>query len=166
MPDRLALVTGGAGLIGSHLADLLIDEGWKVRILDNLEPQTHGHGKPPWIHPAAEFVLGDVREAVVSDRRHLAETGIIVAVLALSRETGAIVRGPDLLARGFMHEEESGPLFEEARKRVVETIEALSAHGQRIDFTMAAEEVRRVLRRHFDRALERKPVVIPILMEM
>lgn len=65
MPDCLALVTGGAGLIGSHLADLLIDQGWRVRILDSLEPQTHGHGKPQWINPAAEFVLGDVRDVAM-----------------------------------------------------------------------------------------------------
>ncbi|MDQ3791713.1 MAG: NAD-dependent epimerase/dehydratase family protein, partial [Actinomycetota bacterium] len=43
-----ALVTGGAGLIGSHLSDLLLEEGYRVRILDNLEPQTHRKGKPPW----------------------------------------------------------------------------------------------------------------------
>lgn len=59
---RRALVTGGAGLIGSHVADLLIREGWSVRILDNLEPQTHREGKPPWIASAAEFIEGDIRE--------------------------------------------------------------------------------------------------------
>lgn len=57
-----ALVTGGAGLIGSHLADLLIREGWTVRIFDNLEPQTHRKGKPPWIPGAAHFVQGDIRD--------------------------------------------------------------------------------------------------------
>ena len=56
-----ALVTGGAGLIGSHIADLLIREGWTVRILDNLEPQTHRHGKPAWIPEAAQFVEADIR---------------------------------------------------------------------------------------------------------
>ena len=59
--QKRALVTGGAGLIGSHLVDLLIREGYRVRILDNLEPQTHGSGKPAWINPAAEFVQGDIR---------------------------------------------------------------------------------------------------------
>jgi dTDP-L-rhamnose 4-epimerase len=59
---RRALVTGGAGLIGSHIADLLLKEGWKVRILDNLEPQTHRNGKPAWIPADAEFVEGDIRE--------------------------------------------------------------------------------------------------------
>lgn len=60
--NKRALVTGGAGLIGSHLTDLLVREGWRVRIFDNLEPNTHKQGKPAWINPAAEFVQGDMRE--------------------------------------------------------------------------------------------------------
>jgi dTDP-L-rhamnose 4-epimerase len=59
-----ALVTGGAGLIGSHVADLLLREGWRVRILDNLEPNTHRRGKPAWINRDAEFVHGDLRDRV------------------------------------------------------------------------------------------------------
>ncbi|HJT80692.1 MAG TPA: NAD-dependent epimerase/dehydratase family protein [Chthoniobacterales bacterium] len=57
-----ALVTGGAGLIGSHVVDLLVREGWKVRILDNIEPNTHRLGKPSWINSEAEFVQGDIRD--------------------------------------------------------------------------------------------------------
>ncbi len=64
MPDhaKRALVTGGAGLIGSHIVDLLIREGWTVRILDNLEPQTHKNGKPEWVNPQAEFRHGEVQD--------------------------------------------------------------------------------------------------------
>ncbi len=61
--QKRALVTGGAGLIGSHIVDLLLREGWTVRILDNLEPQTHKHGKPEWVNPAAEFRHGYVQDA-------------------------------------------------------------------------------------------------------
>jgi dTDP-L-rhamnose 4-epimerase len=59
---KRALVTGGAGLIGSHVTDLLVREGWKVRVLDNLEPNTHKRGKPAWINPNAEFIEGDLRD--------------------------------------------------------------------------------------------------------
>src|SRR5271168_2047559 len=59
---KRALVTGGAGLIGSHIVDLLVREGWTVRILDNLEPNTHKFGKPAWINPAAEFRQGNVQD--------------------------------------------------------------------------------------------------------
>ncbi len=59
---KRALVTGGAGLIGSHVADLLVREGWKVRVLDNLEPQTHRRGKPTWVNEQVEFIEGDLRD--------------------------------------------------------------------------------------------------------
>src|SRR6266516_1510824 len=59
---KRALVTGGAGLIGSHVVDLLVREGWQVRALDNLEQQTHRRGKPAWINEKAEFVQGDLRD--------------------------------------------------------------------------------------------------------
>ncbi len=57
-----ALVTGGAGLIGSHLSDLLLEEGYRVRILDNLEPQTHRNGRPDWIPQKAAFLNADLRD--------------------------------------------------------------------------------------------------------
>jgi dTDP-L-rhamnose 4-epimerase len=59
---RRALVTGGAGLIGSHIVDRLLKEGWTVRALDNLEPQTHRYGKPAWVPETVEFVHADVRD--------------------------------------------------------------------------------------------------------
>ena len=58
--SECALVTGGAGLIGSHIVDLLVREGWTVRVLDNLEPQTHRRGKPAWINEKAAFFQGDL----------------------------------------------------------------------------------------------------------
>jgi dTDP-L-rhamnose 4-epimerase len=57
-----ALVTGGAGLIGSHIVDLLLERGYEVRIVDNLQKPCHMHGKPDWIPADAEFIFGDVRD--------------------------------------------------------------------------------------------------------
>jgi len=56
------LVTGGAGFIGSHTVDALLEKGYDVRILDNLQKPVHLKGKPPWIPKEAEFTLGDVRD--------------------------------------------------------------------------------------------------------
>lgn len=63
-----ALVTGGAGLIGSHLADLLLEKGFEVRILDNLEPVTHPKGKPSWVPKEIDFIHGDVKNLNTLER--------------------------------------------------------------------------------------------------
>ncbi len=57
------LVTGGAGFIGSHLVDALVDRNHEVTVFDNLDPQVHPDGRPPpYLNPRAEFVRGDVRD--------------------------------------------------------------------------------------------------------
>jgi dTDP-L-rhamnose 4-epimerase len=63
VPIRV-LITGGAGFIGSHLTDLLLNNGYGVRILDNLAPQIHGleRGRPRYLADAAELIVGDMRD--------------------------------------------------------------------------------------------------------
>ena len=62
MAKELALVTGGAGFIGSHLVDALIRDGYAVKVLDNLSRPTHNGKLPPWFNKKAEFVKGDIRK--------------------------------------------------------------------------------------------------------
>jgi dTDP-L-rhamnose 4-epimerase len=58
------LVTGGAGFIGSHLADELLQHGYRVRVLDNLSVQVHGpeRKRPSYLNPDVELLVGDIRD--------------------------------------------------------------------------------------------------------
>jgi len=60
--SRQVLITGGAGFVGSHLADGLLRAGHRVRILDDLTPQVHQDGSPDYLSPKVELVVGDVRD--------------------------------------------------------------------------------------------------------
>jgi dTDP-L-rhamnose 4-epimerase len=72
------LITGGAGFIGSHLADELLEHGWNVRALDNLTPQVHETGeRPQYLHGDVELVVGDIRDAY-GTRRALAGVDAVV----------------------------------------------------------------------------------------
>ena len=77
MTDRL-LITGGAGFIGSHLADELLGAGYAVRVLDDLCPQVHGPGRrrPDYLSGDVELVVGDVRDRAAVDRALDGVTGV------------------------------------------------------------------------------------------
>ncbi len=69
--QRHILITGGAGFIGSHLADELLRRGCRVRVLDNLSPQVHGadRQRPAYLDDRVELVVGDVRDRAAVDQR-------------------------------------------------------------------------------------------------
>ena len=83
MADAPILVTGGAGFIGSHLADLLLARGYEVRVLDSLVPQVHGEGRaaPGYLDPAVDLLHGDVRNPVLI-RRALERVDAVVHLAA------------------------------------------------------------------------------------
>jgi ribonuclease J len=109
--------------------------------------------------------IGDISDIVLRDRRHLSQDGLLLAVLALDQHTGELIAGPDFSARGVVAEGDQGRVFEEARDVVIATLSDLAPES-RTDTLEVKEEVRKALRRYLSRTLDRRPVVVPFVLEM
>jgi dTDP-L-rhamnose 4-epimerase len=137
MSER-ALVTGGAGFIGSYIVDALIDAGWDVTVLDSLETQVHGAcpQRPTYLHPAAEFVRGDTRDAGLVDRL-LARTDVVFYEAALvgvgqsMYDIARYVSGNTLAAAAFL--EAVLRHRDRIRKMVVASSMSCYGEGQYVD---------------------------------
>ncbi|HEX4663965.1 MAG TPA: SDR family NAD(P)-dependent oxidoreductase, partial [Terriglobales bacterium] len=68
MSTKKILITGGAGFVGSHLADALLAAGHKVSVLDNLSSQVHRNGVPDYLSPEVDLIRGDMRDASAVQR--------------------------------------------------------------------------------------------------
>jgi ribonuclease J len=109
--------------------------------------------------------VGDVGKMVLKDRMHLAQDGIVLVVLSLNEKTGEVVYGPDVITRGLVLEELSAELIAGARTAVIDTLAGLNVET-RTDQLEVKEEIKKCLRRFFNKALERRPVILPVVIEI
>lgn len=109
--------------------------------------------------------VGDVERVVLRDRNHLASDGFVLAVLAIDQHTGELISGPDLVSRGLAFEEEGQIHLEEATTVVRARLAQMSV-ASRTDTMEVKEEVRKALKRFFSRSLDRRPLIVPFVMEM
>jgi len=108
--------------------------------------------------------LEGIEHEVLRDRRHLAEDGLVVAIVRVDQQTGELVSGPDLLSRGFLPSND-GEDFAAAKEAVSVSLNELPSES-RTDTGIVKEQVRLSLRRYFRRTFGRRPVVLPFVMEM
>lgn len=121
------------------------------------------------VHAGFIFVdglgIGDVRDAVLRDRRLLADDGIIVAVVTVDAQTGDLLAGPDLISRGFVHEDEAGDFFESARAEIRESLAGL-AEDEIAEWAVVRRHVRRALGKFVWEQTRRRPIILPVVMEV
>jgi ribonuclease J len=109
--------------------------------------------------------IGDVGEVVLRDRRKLAGDGIVVVVVTVDKRSGELLAGPDVINRGFVFEDASEELLDEARDRTVRSLEE-SAREAVSDPSVLTQNIRTALRRFFMETTKRKPVIVPVIMEV
>ena len=109
--------------------------------------------------------VGDVGSIVLRDRKHLAQDGMIVVVLALSGEDSSLVSGPEIVTRGFIYEKESEDLIEEMKRVIFESLE--SCRHQRItDWAGIKSKVRTNLTGYLYKTTKRSPMILPVIAEI
>ena len=109
--------------------------------------------------------IGDVGEVVLRDRRKLSGDGVVVVVVAVDAHHGQVLSGPDIVNRGFVFDETSRDILEEARERVMLSLKD-SAEAEVVDRGVLEQNIRRVLGKFFYEVTQRKPVILPVIVEV
>ncbi len=109
--------------------------------------------------------IGDVGDAVLRDRQHLAQDGIVVVVLAVDRHLGKLVAGPETFSRGFVYEQGSESLIDDMKVLVLSALEA-TPEEERTDRALLQQRIKTTLKRHFQREIDRRPMIIPVIIEV
>jgi ribonuclease J len=107
---------------------------------------------------------GEIGDEVLRDRRHLAEDGLVVPVVAINKQTGALEGVPDIITRGFVVDGGQDLLAEGAR--ILSEVINQAGIEERTDHGLIQEKVRVELRRFFRKRSGRRPFVLPVVMEI
>ena len=109
--------------------------------------------------------IGDVGSVVLRDRQILSENGIITVVMAIESVSGVLVSGPELVTRGFIYVKESDAVMDEMREIVQLAVERLTDRGVR-DFNKIRNTVRDELSSYIWKSMNRRPMILPVILEV
>jgi ribonuclease J len=117
---------------------------------------------------AADHVYVDglavgVNQVVLRDRRRLASDGIIVVILTVDKHSGQPVGEPDVVARGFMDTDEAEEILDKARKQVMRALKGADHHS---DWAEVNARVRDALAQHLYQETRRRPMILPLTVEV
>lgn len=109
--------------------------------------------------------LGQVEDIVVRDRKHLSYDGIVVAIVAINPASGEIESDIEIVTRGFIDLEDSSGVIEELKRIAEETVTS-ATHEERIDHGVIKEKVRLAFKRYIQKTTGRRPMIIPVVVEV
>ena len=109
--------------------------------------------------------VGDIQEVVIRDRQLMSEDGMFVIIAVLDAKTGRLKKSPDLISRGFVYLKESQELLRNARTLIKKTIEDTTVGANPIDLDYAKSNVTEVLTKFILQKTQKKPIVIPVILE-
>jgi ribonuclease J len=110
-------------------------------------------------------IVGDVGHGVLRDRRVLAEEGVVVVVVTVDARSGEVLTGPEIITRGWVYAPEAEGLLDEARERVTASLEAAADEGA-TDYETLKRHIRRALGAFVNERTKRRPMIVPVVMEV
>ena len=109
--------------------------------------------------------IGDVGNVVLRDRKHLSQDGLMVVVVTIQKDTSQLVGDPDIISRGFIYVREAESLMDEARALIKEVVK--NCHHQKVsDWSTLKARVREQLQKFLYRKTKRRPMILPIIVEV
>ena len=107
--------------------------------------------------------LGDVGDIVLRDRLKLSGDGVVIALLVIDDQTGDIIYGPDIISRGFVFEDAQGTIIAEAKKQVLDFLAEVE-NLEYMEWSDISSDIKRRLKRFFYKAIDRGPLILPIII--
>jgi ribonuclease J len=109
--------------------------------------------------------VGDVGNIVLRDRQHLAQDGIVIVPVTLSKETGKILSGPDIITRGFVYSRESDELIKETVELLKKELKTFEDKGV-TEWSVLKNSIKETASRYLFEKIKRNPIILPIIMEV
>ena len=110
-------------------------------------------------------VPGGVDTVVLRDRMKLAHDGVVIVILAIEQASGRVVSGPDIVSRGFLFEDASQELLAEVKDVVLDTLLVMIPEAKG-DWSLVSARVRSALKKFINKRLDRRPMILPVIMEV
>ncbi len=109
--------------------------------------------------------LEEIEEIVIRDRRHLAEDGVVVPIIAIDKHTGRLESHPEIVTRGFLPSDDGREVVDGARQVILRTIEQ-SNPEEKTDWSVIKEKIRSDLKRYLNKQTAKRPLILPVILEV
>jgi ribonuclease J len=109
--------------------------------------------------------LEEIEEVVIRDRRHLAEDGVVVPIIAIDKHTGLMETPPEIVTRGFLPSEDGAEILRQAREVILRTVEQSSAE-EKTDWSVIKEKIRSDLKHFLNKQTSKRPLILPVILEV
>jgi ribonuclease J len=149
----------------SGLDDTFLLESGDVLEIDHLGARKAGRVTVGRVCIDSGSVDDVVEEVVIRDRRHLSEDGIVLPIIAINKHTGRVENLPEIVSRGFALAEDGSEFLKTARQVVARTLET-SSDEEKTDWGVMKEKIRADLKRYIVKQTSRRPLVMPVILEI